>query len=62
MNFNRRWGYLSRAGLNDKSQLCRQVGRGGVTDDDVLVVDVLAGGACLGRAVDQRMRPRGISD
>lgn len=21
----RRWGYLSRAGLNDKSQLCRQI-------------------------------------
>jgi len=24
-HFNRRWGYLSRAGLNDKSQLCRQI-------------------------------------
>ncbi|GAX76350.1 hypothetical protein CEUSTIGMA_g3796.t1 [Chlamydomonas eustigma] len=23
--FNPRWGYLSRAGLNDKSQLCRQI-------------------------------------
>ncbi|KAF8069710.1 DTX44 [Scenedesmus sp. PABB004] len=24
-HFNRRWGFLSRAGLNDKSQLCRQI-------------------------------------
>ncbi len=24
-HFNTRWGYLSRAGLNDKSQLMRQV-------------------------------------
>ncbi|KAL6763622.1 putative cytosolic purine 5-nucleotidase [Haematococcus lacustris] len=24
-HFNSRWGYLSRAGLNDKSQLCRQI-------------------------------------
>lgn len=24
-HFNKRWGYLSRAGLNDKSQLCRQI-------------------------------------
>lgn len=24
-HFNARWGYLSRAGLNDKSQLCRQI-------------------------------------
>jgi len=24
-HFNTRWGYLSRAGLNDKSQLCRQI-------------------------------------
>jgi hypothetical protein len=23
--FNRRWGYLSRAGVNDKSQLMRQI-------------------------------------
>jgi hypothetical protein len=22
---HRRWGFLSRAGLNDKSQLCRQI-------------------------------------
>lgn len=25
MHFNRRWGYLSRAGVNDKSQLMRQI-------------------------------------
>lgn len=24
-HFNRRWGYLSRAGVNDKSQLMRQI-------------------------------------
>lgn len=24
-HFSRRWGYLSRAGLNDKSQLVRQI-------------------------------------
>lgn len=24
-HFNERWGFLSRAGLNDKSQLCRQI-------------------------------------
>lgn len=24
-HFNKRWGFLSRAGLNDKSQLCRQI-------------------------------------
>jgi hypothetical protein len=23
--FNKRWGYLTRAGLDDKSQLCRQI-------------------------------------
>ena len=25
LHFNRRWGYLSRAGVNDKSQLMRQI-------------------------------------
>ncbi len=25
MHFNKRWGYLSRAGVNDKSQLMRQI-------------------------------------
>ncbi|KIZ07123.1 hypothetical protein MNEG_0827 [Monoraphidium neglectum] len=24
-HFSKRWGFLSRAGLNDKSQLCRQI-------------------------------------
>ena len=24
-DFNKRWGYLSRAGLNDKSQFTRQI-------------------------------------
>jgi len=34
-HFSQRWGFLSRAGLNDKSQLCRQIEKyAGACDDD----------------------------